>query len=839
MKHLSNSVTLQSNAMAAVLPELLAPAGSSAAFRAAIAGGADAIYCALGDSFNARRSAENFDKDAFAEACRIAHLAGARVYLTLNVVIREDEMEQALRLVRDVWALGADAIIVQDWGLMAELHCRWPEVEVHVSTQANVHDVRGSLWCSEKMGVKRVTLSRELSLPEIKAIAATGIEVEVFGHGALCFCYSGLCLFSSLNGGRSANRGLCAQPCRLPYELIDCSTGEVLSPAGNGRALCPKDACTIDDIKELVEARVGSLKIEGRMKSPDYVLSVVSAYRDAFDDFANQVTDKNAHEIRHRKLARSFNRDFTDAYLWGRSGNELMSYGRSNNRGQLVGTVIGSRKLPDVKKRSRGSQGGRERNRTLTRAEIYVSLDEPVGKGDLLEFRPLDDPDSFLTAPVNEDAPRGSCITCIAARPMPQGCPVRLIRSQAALDAAARLEDVEVPRRRPVTVFVQAKLGEPLTVTLSCEDGSASATATGPLVEPARTKEVTASELAEHASRLGATPFVASSTSVEVDAGVGLGFSVLHKVRAQAAQRLIEEILAPWAVREPLDVSTSLPSDSPAALTSSSGDESLSQEICVLAETPSIAEAALQAGAERIYVPVLELVQTDFPSGCIPIFDEVCRDDYQEVLKRLVKANAPIAVGNVSEFAAALAGGAKPELRSCIPVHNTSCLRMFEREGAKGIWLSPELSLSEIEQLGAQATIPMGIVVYGRARVMTSEHCVLQVAGKCIHDCGRCELRNKDLAIRGVRGDILSVRTDMASRSRIYAAQPLDLVPNIAELLNAGVSRFAVDATLLDEKQTAHEVSRLIAAIRAVTHGRKAPQREKGANSGHLFAPLA
>ena len=122
---------------------------------------------------------------------------------------------------------------------------------------------------------------------------------------------------------------------------------------------------------------------------------------------------------------------------------------------------------------------------------------------------------------------------------------------------------------------------------------------------------------------------------------------------------------------------------------------------------------------------------------------------------------------------------------------------------------------------------------------MTSEHCVLQVAGKCIHDCGRCELRNKDLAIRGVRGDILSVRTDMASRSRIYAAQPLDLVPNIAELLNAGVSRFAVDATLLDEKQTAHEVSRLIAAIRAVTHGGKAPQRERGANSGHLFAPLA
>lgn len=825
--------------MSQSLPELLAPAGSPAAFRAAIAGGADAVYCALGNSFNARRSAENFDSETFAEACRIAHLAGARVYLTLNVVIREDEMEQALRLVRDAWSLGVDAVIVQDWGLMAELHRRWPEVEVHVSTQANVHDVRGSVWSSETVGAQRITLSRELSLPEISAISATGIEVEVFGHGALCFCYSGLCLFSSLNGGRSANRGLCAQPCRLPYELIDRTSGEVLSPADKGRALCPKDACTIDDIKELVQAQVGSLKVEGRMKSPDYVLSVVPAYRGALDDFAHQVVDKSADKIRHRKLARSFNRDFTDAYLHGRSGNELMSYGRSNNRGQLVGTVEGSRKLPDVKKRTKGSQGGRERNRTVTRAEIYVSLDEPVGKGDLLEFRPVDDPDSFLTASVNEDAAEGSRITCIAARPMPQGCPVRLIRSQAALDAASRLADVEVPRKRPVIVFVQAKLGEPLTVTLTCEDGSASATATGPVVEAARTKEVTASELSEHVSRLGATPFVASATSIELDAGVGLGFSVLHKVRAQAAQRLIETILAPWATRVPLGLSAPLSTAKSNAQRHEFCTQLPAPEICVLAEAPHIAEAAQKAGAQRIYVPARELVRESFPSGCIPLLDEICRDDNQELVKHFVQTGKPVAVGNVSEFAAAQVCGASAELRSCIPVHNSSCLHLFEQEGARAIWLSPELSLAEIEQLGAEASVPLGIVVYGRARVMTSEHCVLQVAGKCLHKCDCCELRMRDLGIRGVRGDVLPVRTDTASRSRIYAAQPVDLVPNIAELLHAGVSRFAIDATLLDEKQTTHEISRLVNACNAVAHGGKAPQREKGANSGHLFVPLA
>ena len=198
--------------------ELLAPAGGPEPFRAALAAGADAIYCGVGNDFNARRNAHNFDFDAFEAACREAHLAGTRVYVTINVVVRDEEMPRALALVREASARGADAFIIQDWGLFDQIHKTWPELELHVSTQANVHDARGVAWAREQ-GAHRVTLSRELSLAEISHIAEEGVELEVFGHGALCFCYSGVCLMSSMAGGRSANRGPAGSSIALSMRL--------------------------------------------------------------------------------------------------------------------------------------------------------------------------------------------------------------------------------------------------------------------------------------------------------------------------------------------------------------------------------------------------------------------------------------------------------------------------------------------------------------------------------------------------------------------------------------------------------------------------------------------
>ena len=203
--------------------ELLAPAGNKDAFYAALGSGADAIFLGT-DMLNARRLAQNIKQSELADLVRLAHLFDAKVYLTLNTVILGAEFDQAIELAASAWKDGVDAIIVQDFGLIARLRECMPQVRIHASTQMNIHS-QDSLRALAKLGVARVTLSREMSLSDIEVLAAVGrevgIEVEVFGHGALCVSYSGQCLFSSLVGRRSANRGMCAQPCRLPYELID------------------------------------------------------------------------------------------------------------------------------------------------------------------------------------------------------------------------------------------------------------------------------------------------------------------------------------------------------------------------------------------------------------------------------------------------------------------------------------------------------------------------------------------------------------------------------------------------------------------------------------------
>ena len=826
------------------VPELLAPAGGPAAFDAALAAGADAIYCGLGEGFNARRSAENFSEETFAEACRKAHLAGTRVYVTVNVVIKTGEMPQVLALVRQAWLLGADAFIIQDWGLIDEIHKRWPHIECHASTQANVHDARGVVWAHER-GFERVTTSRELTFAELTALCDTGVEIEGFCHGALCFCYSGICLMSVLRGDRSANRGMCAQPCRLLYQLVD-EHGENLTPPGLDRPLCPKDNCTIDDLPALIATGVGSLKVEGRMKAPDYVYAVVSAYREALDDYARGVEDEQAQEVRHDRLRRAFNRDFTNAYLYGRSGNEMMSYERSNNRGELVGEVVDTRDLGGSRVRRGGSEGGRERFRKVTRAEVSVRLSKPVGAGDLLEIRPVEDPSQFLTALADADAEAGETIVCKTTRPMAPGCPVRVIRSQAALDAAQGVRP-EVPRKRPVVVNVMARLGKPFTVELTTPGtrGGApvSAVARGFEVEAARTRAVTPEEIREHVERMGATPFEPTGFAGMFDQGVGMAFSAVHKGRAEACQALEEALLAPYAQREEGLASVpdleDIAADLQAAARAGSTSDAAGVELCVLAPSLAVAQAAQQAGATRVYATADALVaEPELGDVAIPWLDEVCREVDHERLDGFAQAGHPVAVGNVSELALAAERGTSAEVRPCVPIHNTSTLHALEAAGAQGLWLSGELSLGEACALARAAHVPVGLVVYGRERAMTSEHCVLQVAGKCVHDCARCHVRTRDLALRDKDGNLLPVRTDLQGRSRIYAAHPLDATPQVGELVEAGVTRLMVDATLLASNEAARAVTRAARALAAVRDGRKPEPREAGATSGHLFSPI-
>ena len=401
------------------LPELLAPAGGLDQMLAAIAAGADAIYAGL-DGFNARASAHGFSDDEFARGCAVAHAHGVRVYVTLNVFVFDDELADAVALGAHAHALGADALIVADAGLTCALRASIPGVEIHLSTQAGAHSEGAVQLAAKELGVERVTTARELSVVEIETLCATGVPIEVFCHGAICIGYSGACGFSALRRGRSAMRGDCTQPCRLSYDLVDEAGQSVVAVEGD-RLLCPRDYLGIAHLPELVAAGVASLKIEGRMKNPDYVFNVARVWRRALDMLRDGTWDADAVPALERELGRSFNRGFTDAYLRGRSGAELMSFERAINQGVRVGHLV-----------------------TVGHEGVTVELDAAVAAGDTLEIRFYpgadarpDVPKRWPQVPCPVDAAAGERIVVHCKRKVDAGCEVYLIRSAGVLGQTA------------------------------------------------------------------------------------------------------------------------------------------------------------------------------------------------------------------------------------------------------------------------------------------------------------------------------------------------------------------------------------------------------------------
>ena len=356
------------------LPELLAPAGSFECLIAAIKGGADAIYLG-GKRFGARAYAKNFDTEEMARAIAYAHLHGRKIYVTLNTLILDREMEDALAYARELYEMGVDALIVADLGLISVLREHLPELELHGSTQMSAHNSLGADMAYE-LGCERVVLARELSKENIAAVTEKcKPEIEVFLHGALCVCHSGQCLFSSMVGGRSGNRGECAQPCRLPYN------GE------NNYPLSLTDLSLANHIRELCDSGVASLKIEGRMKSPEYVYTVTSIYRHLLDEY------REANEAEEASLRAAFSRGgFTDKYFTGRIFDKM-----TGTRGEEDKEISRGLKLEpfEIQRKSVRAKAefmlGKPSRLTLTDGERTVAAEGAIPR--TAENRPLTEGD--------------------------------------------------------------------------------------------------------------------------------------------------------------------------------------------------------------------------------------------------------------------------------------------------------------------------------------------------------------------------------------------------------------------------------------------------------------
>ena len=788
--------------------ELLAPAGGPEALVAAVNNGADAVYLGL-SGLNARRGAANFDLETLADATRFAHLRDARVYLTANVLVLPEELEAALEMIDAAWVAGVDAVIVQDLGLLRAIRSAMPDVRIHASTQIDAMNPDG-VAALASAGVSRVTLARELTLDAVRACASTGVEVETFVHGALCYCYSGQCLMSSLIGRRSANRGLCAQPCRLTYDLLDGAGGGPVEAPGR-YLLSARDVAGIAHLAELVAAGAGALKIEGRMKSPEYVAIVTRVYRAALDRALADPGDYAVTSAEWDMLEEAFSRGFTDAYLTGQRGRELMSYTRPNNRGVFVGRVV-------------GAGGG------LSRVELERALDP----GDTLEVWTRS---GRFAQPVGglriegaavTSAPAGATVEIAFERPASVGDRVFRVANAALLQAARRTftgAAVAGHRSTPVDFDVRIRAGSPLTISAAA--AGMSVEVHGPTVAVARTKAITAAEIVEHVGRTGGTGYRASGWSIDLDAEAGLGYSALHALRREALERLDAARLHPWTARA--RTRPALPRIGPPAVRTRRVD------LVAAVWDLETAEACLSAGADEVLLRVFGPQSHELPDRVRPLLPRVVWPAESAELDGWLEG--PATVGNLGTLGRAEHPVSADWPLNAVTAHTAAALHEL---GAGFVWASPEISGRQLKALAAVAPVGVGAVVWGRVELMVSEQCVLQAAGSCARHCASCARRGRWWLLRDQKGYEFPVTTDTGGRSHIVNSVTLDLTPALPEIVGAAVTAIRLDFSVESPDQAAAVTARIRTALDDVCAGRPAPVRPivEPATKGHFYRGL-
>ena len=484
--------------------ELLAPAGNMECLKQAIFSGADAVYVGC-KKFGARKFASNFTNDEIIEAIKLCHLYGVKIYATMNTLVKNDEVDSFLKQVEFLHKNGIDAILIQDFGMLCLVLEKYPNLEVHASTQANTSS-KETAELFYKLGVKRVVFSREMSLEEINSIDVP-IEKEVFVHGALCICYSGCCLMSSQIGHRSGNLGECAGSCRLPYTLKH--NGKIL--ANNKYLLSTKELNTSTNFKELLESNILCFKIEGRMKSPEYVGFITRFYRNLIDNY-EQTNIKEANS----ELKTIFNRGFTTGHLFNCTEEELMNTKSPNHIGLQIGKVI-----------------------EVTKDKIKIKLDKPLNQQDGIRF--LNSNKGLIVNYLyNKNKKLVNTATDICYIDNKIGLTENDIVCKT-IDYNLNKSLKELPSRKiPVTITVEAHISKNLSIEL-IDDQNNKISLQGNIVEKARTEAITQERIKQQASKLGNTPFECQNVHLKCDEEIFISIKELNDIRRSAVEKLIKK----------------------------------------------------------------------------------------------------------------------------------------------------------------------------------------------------------------------------------------------------------------------------------------------------------
>ncbi|MBC8107934.1 MAG: U32 family peptidase [Anaerolineae bacterium] len=803
-------------------PELLSPAGDWDAMRAAVANGADAVYFGL-ENFNARHRAQNFTLEELPNIMRYLHAHNTKGFLTFNTLIFSDELEAAAKSVEAIASAGVDAVIVQDIGLVRLIHAIAPTLPIHGSTQMTLTEPRGIEFI-RAMGVSRVVLARELSIEDISRIrAGTPMELEVFVHGALCVAYSGQCLTSEALGGRSANRGQCAQACRLPYELI--VDGQTKDLGDRAYLLSPQDLAAYDLVGDLSTLGVSCFKIEGRLKAAHYVAATTQTYRQAIDSFRERSTFRISPQQR-ADLEQTFSRGFTHGFLSGVNHQQLVAARFPKSRGRRMGVVA-----------------------RLTPRSIVVKLDGAIAQTDL---KPGDGI-VFDEGHPEQDEQGGRVYHL-----QPQGrerVEIELKHGEVNLRAIAlgaivwktddpalrkRLEHSfsreTVVNRIPLIARVTARTSEPLRVELIDEDRSVAVESDAPL-QAAQKFPITNEVLRDQIGRLGDTPFELDQLHAEIVGSPMVPKSVLNDLRRKAVSELI-------ALREQrsshgnLDISALESLRKNARDFSRGSSSNVTAHLHVLVRTLDQLDAALSWSTDDCR---LSTIYCDF--------EDVRR--YKEAVARCRAANMPVALATLRVVKPHEHGTLK-QILDCEPdallVRNLAAVSYY-RDAAPHLPQIGDYSLNIANELTARVFTEAGLarmvpsydlnwqqmsamlsrsdpsrfecVVHQHMPMFHMEHCVFAhtlSSGKDYRDCGRpCDRHQVDL--RHTDGLAHPLIPDVGCRNTLFNATAQSAAEYIPKMRELGIRHFRVE--LLRERSD--DVAPLLDRYAAVLSGKSDP----------------
>lgn len=786
-------------------PELLAPAGAWESLVAAVENGADAVYLG-GKLYNARESAGNFDAQELRQAVDFAHLRGVKVYVTVNTLLAEHELAEAVKFLYFLQNTGADAAIVQDMGLIHLAGRVLPEFPLHASTQMTVHNLATAQLLQEK-GIDRIVLARELSLADIQELITQGaVAAEVFVHGALCICYSGQCLLSSMIGGRSGNRGRCAQPCRLKYALVDEKGRALVDPTELGEhLLSPRDLNLSRHLPDLCRAGITSLKIEGRMKRPEYVATVVRIYRALLDRAA--AVDYQVSPTEAGELAQIFNRDFTSGYLYGRPGRELMNYKRPNNRGVRLGRVKSFNKSSKL---------------------TALLLELPLRVGDGIEVWVSEG--GRAAGKVHQIVKDGKNVVRAAAgdvvhlampgRVFPGDRVFKTHDADLMEQARSSFSSAKEQKNIPLDFAVWAAIDEPLRLRVTDPEGRKGEAQTNSPGQQALKHPLTPDYLRRQLGRLGNTPFNIAQLRCELQGEVMVPVAEINEARRLALTELAERR---WAAAR----SKPVPEEEFQRRFAASFPEEESTPMPIITAKPELSiqltaatslAAALESGVDRIYFGGEQYrSQEPLTPELIQAAAEKCR---QKEVQFVLSAPRIMQNKEMSDFRRLLRSlsadfldgiqvsnlGLIKELKELTdkPIYPDFSLNVFNWAAAVFLWetgaaqvtLSPELTTQQIQEICYFApALPLSVevLVHGAIPLLVSEHCVVGSLLSCGKRCaGACAGRYFGLKDR--KGIVFPLEMDCFGRMHLFNSRDLCMIGDLDWLIDFGVTSLRIEA---------------------------------------------